>query len=111
MPLGILCGKVSASCTRIFIPAVAAQSRLVGTYESAHGRRWWLSSVALRRGLELLERTHDRYPYDKILSHQYPLAQISEAFAHAAQGKAIRTALICAPELVVRSYGASRERP
>src|SRR5438067_2048040 len=51
---------------------------------------------ALRRGLELLLRTHDRYPYRAIMSHRYPLEQINEAFANADQGKAVRTALICA---------------
>ena len=56
-------------------------------------------SWALRRGLELLERTRGRYPYEKILSHRFPLEQINEAFAHADQGKAVRTALICAPDV------------
>jgi hypothetical protein len=55
---------------------------------------------ALRRGLELLERTHRRYPYAAILSHRFPLERINEAFAHADAGPGIRTALICAPDLV-----------
>jgi len=55
---------------------------------------------ALRRGLELLERAHDRYPFRAIMSHRFPLEQINEAFANADQGKAVRTALICAPDLV-----------
>ena len=51
---------------------------------------------ALRRSLELLERTRDRYPYGGSTSPRYRLEQINEAFANADQGKAIRTALICA---------------
>ena len=43
----------------------------------------------------LLERTHTRYPYRAIVSHRYPLEQIAEAFAQAAAGKAVRTALTC----------------
>jgi Zn-dependent alcohol dehydrogenase len=34
------------------------------------------------------------------MSHRYPIERITEAFANADQGKAIRTALICAPDLV-----------
>jgi threonine dehydrogenase-like Zn-dependent dehydrogenase len=57
---------------------------------------------ALRRGLELLERTHERYPFRKILSHDYPLERINDAFAGADRGGPIRTALVCAPDLVRR---------
>ena len=33
------------------------------------------------RALDFLVRTRDRYPWNRILSHTYPLAQINEAFA------------------------------
>lgn len=92
----LVIGNISADHTIEFNPAwlVHWNRRMVGV----GGYQAW----ALRRGLELLERTHDRYPYDKVLSHQYALEQINEAFENADQGKAIRTALICSPELVVR---------
>ncbi len=54
----------------------------------------------LRRGLDLFERNRDRYPYTGITSPRYRLEQINAAFANASQGKAIRTALICEPDLV-----------
>ena len=57
---------------------------------------------ALRRGLELLERARDRYPFRKVLSHEFPLEKITDAFANADRGGTIRTALICAPDLVTR---------
>ncbi len=33
------------------------------------------------RALDFLVRTRDRWPWSRILSHKYPLAQINEAFA------------------------------
>lgn len=57
---------------------------------------------ALRRGLELLERARDRYPFRKVLSHEYPLEKINDAFANAERGGTIRTALVCSPDLVTR---------
>jgi threonine dehydrogenase-like Zn-dependent dehydrogenase len=91
----LVIGKISGDNTIAFNPAwlVHWNRRMVGV----GGYQAW----ALRRGLELLERTTERYPYDKVLSHQYPLEQITQGFANADQGKAIRTALICAPDLVV----------
>ena len=90
----VVIGNIAADQTIPFNPAwlVHLNRRLIGV----GGYQAW----ALRRGLELLERTHDRYPYRAILSHRYPLERINEAFANADQGKAVRTALICAPELV-----------
>jgi hypothetical protein len=57
---------------------------------------------ALRRGLELRERVRDRYPFERVLSHQFPLENITRAFEHADEGKAVRTALICALDLVTK---------
>lgn len=37
----------------------------------------------LPRALDLLERARSRYPFDQVLSHQFPLEQINEAFTHA----------------------------
>ena len=88
----LVIGSIAPDQTIPFNPAwlVHLNRRMVGV----GGYQSW----ALRRGLELLERTRDRYPYEKILSHRFPLARINEAFAHADQGKAVRTALLCAPE-------------
>ncbi len=90
----VVIGNIAPDQTLPFNPAwlVHLNRRMIGV----GGYQAW----ALRRGLELLERTHARYPYRAILSHRFPLEQINEAFAHAAEGKAVRTALVCAPDLV-----------
>ena len=90
----VVIGNIAADQTIAFNPAwlVHLNRRMIGV----GGYQAW----ALRRGLELVERTRDRYPYRAIMSHRYPLERINEAFANADQGKAVRTALICAPDLV-----------
>ncbi len=92
----VVIGNIAAAETIAFNPAwlVHLNRRMIGV----GGYQAW----ALRRGLELLERTHGRYPYRDVMSPRYPLEQINEAFANADQGKAIRTALVCAPDLVAR---------
>jgi threonine dehydrogenase-like Zn-dependent dehydrogenase len=46
------------------------------------------------KALEFLKQTQDTYPYEKIISHKYPLEQINEAFNVATQRHCIRVALI-----------------
>jgi D-arabinose 1-dehydrogenase-like Zn-dependent alcohol dehydrogenase len=48
----------------------------------------------LRQGLELMRRTRDKYPWDRVVSHTFPLEQINEAFAAADQGRVTRAALV-----------------
>jgi threonine dehydrogenase-like Zn-dependent dehydrogenase len=48
----------------------------------------------LQQALELMRRTHDRYPWHKVVSHTFPLEQINEAFAAADQGKVTRAAIV-----------------
>ena len=48
---------------------------------------------AIPRALDLIRRTQGRYPFDRVVSHVVPFEQINEAFALAAEGKAIRVAL------------------
>jgi threonine dehydrogenase-like Zn-dependent dehydrogenase len=52
----------------------------------------------LPRALDLLSRTRHKYPWDKLVSHQYPLEEINRAFEEAdwalSQGKVTRAALI-----------------
>jgi threonine dehydrogenase-like Zn-dependent dehydrogenase len=48
---------------------------------------------AIPRALDLIRRTQGRYPFDRVVSHVVPFERINEAFALAAEGKAIRVAL------------------
>ena len=45
------------------------------------------------RALDLLVRTQAKYPYHKIVSHKFPLDQISEAFPLAAKREVIRVGI------------------
>jgi threonine dehydrogenase-like Zn-dependent dehydrogenase len=48
----------------------------------------------LEQALALISRTHDRYPWDKVVSHTFRLEEINDAFAAADQGTVTRAALI-----------------
>ena len=47
----------------------------------------------LPRALDFLARRKNVYPFDQIISHTFPFAQINAAFPFAAEGKAIRVSL------------------
>jgi L-iditol 2-dehydrogenase len=84
----LVIGNIASDQTIPFNPAwlVHWNRRIVGV----GGYQAW----ALRRGLELIERSRDRYPFGKILSHRFPFDRINDAFAWADEGKAIRTGLV-----------------
>jgi Zn-dependent alcohol dehydrogenase len=42
----------------------------------------------------MLARTSAKYPYDKIVSHKFPLDQINEAFAQQNKGAITRSSLV-----------------
>lgn len=48
----------------------------------------------LAGAIDLLRRTRDKYPYEKIVSHQFPLEQINEAFAQQHEGHVTRASLV-----------------
>jgi threonine dehydrogenase-like Zn-dependent dehydrogenase len=48
----------------------------------------------LAEALSLLGRTRTKYPYDKIVSHKFPLEQINEAFVQQNSGVITRSSLI-----------------
>jgi threonine dehydrogenase-like Zn-dependent dehydrogenase len=48
----------------------------------------------LRDALDILRRTQRKYPYERIVSHKFPLEQINEAFAAQATGKVTRASLV-----------------
>ena len=60
--------------------------RIIGVahYEAEH----------LKGALDLMIRTLERYPYDRILSHKFPLAEINEAFRQQEDGHVTRGAIV-----------------
>jgi len=48
----------------------------------------------LKKALDFLCRTKDRYPFDKILSRHYPLADINQAFEDQDKGLVSRSAIV-----------------
>jgi L-iditol 2-dehydrogenase len=48
----------------------------------------------LAQALDLMKRTADKYPWNRVVSHTFPLEQINEAFAAADQGKVTRAAIV-----------------
>jgi threonine dehydrogenase-like Zn-dependent dehydrogenase len=60
--------------------------RMIGVahYEAEH----------LKATLELMVRTRTRYPYHRILSHKFPLAEINEAFRQQEDGHITRGAIV-----------------
>jgi D-arabinose 1-dehydrogenase-like Zn-dependent alcohol dehydrogenase len=56
----------------------------VSHYEAEH----------LKGALDLMMRTRDKYPYQQILSHKFPLDQINEAFKQQEDGHITRGAIV-----------------
>ena len=52
------------------------------------------SRAHLRDALDLLRRTRHKYPFDKIVSHQFPLEEINEVFAAQDKGHITRSSLV-----------------
>jgi L-iditol 2-dehydrogenase len=48
----------------------------------------------LQMALDMLIRTRDRYPYHRIVSHKFPLAEINQAMEQQAQGHITRASLV-----------------
>jgi threonine dehydrogenase-like Zn-dependent dehydrogenase len=48
----------------------------------------------LRDALDILHRTRTKYPYDRIISHKFPLTHINEAFAQQNKGAVTRSSLV-----------------
>jgi D-arabinose 1-dehydrogenase-like Zn-dependent alcohol dehydrogenase len=48
----------------------------------------------LKKALDFLSRAKDRYPFDKILSHTYPLEEINKAFDDQDKGLVSRAAIV-----------------
>jgi Zn-dependent alcohol dehydrogenase len=48
----------------------------------------------LKKALDFLSRTKGKYPFDKILSHSYPLEEIDKAFEEQDKGLVSRSVIV-----------------
>jgi threonine dehydrogenase-like Zn-dependent dehydrogenase len=56
---------------------------------SANYRPWTIPKVS-----DFLVRTKDKYPFDKLISHKFPLEKINDAMKIAIEGKTARAAVV-----------------
>jgi threonine dehydrogenase-like Zn-dependent dehydrogenase len=54
----------------------------------------WYDAQSLWKAVQLLSRRQDRYPFQRVLSHKYPLREIDTAFAEQDAGRVHRAALL-----------------
>ena len=54
----------------------------------------WYRPESLRSALQLLSESAANYPFDRVLSHSYPLTEIDQAFADQDTGSVQRAALL-----------------
>ena len=81
-------GNINVGWEASFDPSwiVFGNRRIQGVahYEAEH----------LKGALDLMTRTRRKYPYEKILSHKFPLDQINEAFTQQLEGHITRAAIV-----------------
>jgi threonine dehydrogenase-like Zn-dependent dehydrogenase len=76
---------------------------MAGSVDPGNAVRYTKSILALTvyeqwvipRSLDLLSRCKDQYPFDKVISHTFPLEEINQAMDFARSGQPIRVALAC----------------
>jgi len=68
-------------------------AELIHGGKTIHGLMWYRPE-SLQKALTLLSTRADRYPFQKILSHKYPMRAIDEAFRDQDAGKVQRSALL-----------------
>lgn len=54
----------------------------------------WYDAPSLLFALEFLAKHREKYPFERLISHRYPLSAINDAFAAQDQGRAQRSALL-----------------
>jgi len=67
-------------------PFINKGIKLIG---SANYRAWTIPKV-----LEFMERTKDKYPFDKIISHNFKLPEVEEAYKQQIAGKVVRAGIV-----------------
>src|SRR2546428_282867 len=81
-------GNINIGWKAEFDPAwiIFGNRRILGLahYEAEH----------LRGALDLIRRTRTRYPWDRVVSHKFPLEAINDAFVQQDQGHVTRAAIV-----------------
>ena len=81
-------GNINVGWKAEFDPAwiIFGNRRIFGLshYEAEH----------LRGALDMMARTRERYPWDRIISHKFPLEAIEEAFVQQDKGHVTRAAIV-----------------
>jgi len=81
-------GNINVGWKAEFDPAwiIFGNRRIFGLshYEAEH----------LRGALDMMARTRQRYPWEKIISHKFPLESIEEAFVQQDKGHVTRAAIV-----------------
>ncbi|MFN0074602.1 MAG: zinc-binding dehydrogenase [Chloroflexota bacterium] len=81
-------GNISPGLTYQADPSLWVTQNITVIGNNHYGRKH------LRDALNTLQRTQHKYPFDKIVSHQFPLEQINEVFALQDQGHVTRASLV-----------------
>jgi threonine dehydrogenase-like Zn-dependent dehydrogenase len=81
-------GNISPGLTYAADPALWVTQNIT-IYGNNHYSRRHLFDA-----LSMLQRTSGKYPYDKIVSHKFPLEQINDAFAQQNKGAITRSSLV-----------------
>ena len=68
-------------------------SKLVHGGKTILGMMWYRPQ-SLKAALVMLSESATRYPFDRILSHSYPLTEVDQAFADQDTGAVQRAALL-----------------
>jgi len=66
---------------------------IVTSCKSIHGVALY-TAEALKKAIDFLSRTKDRYPFEKILSRSYPLEKINKAFEDHDKGLVTRASIV-----------------
>jgi threonine dehydrogenase-like Zn-dependent dehydrogenase len=81
-------GNISPGLTYAADPSTWVTSNVTIFGNNHYGRRH------LREALDILYRTRRKYPFDRIVSHKFPLAEINAAFEAQNTGQVTRSSLV-----------------
>jgi threonine dehydrogenase-like Zn-dependent dehydrogenase len=81
-------GNISPGLTYQADPALWVTQNITVIGNNHYGRKH------LRDALEILRRARDKYPFDRIVSHKFPLEEINDVFAAQNEGHITRASLV-----------------